>query len=112
MSKPRIFLSPPHIGGDELKLVQETFASNWIAPLGPQVDAFEKEFAAAVGSSNATALSSGTAALHLALRILKLKPGEEVFTSTLTFSATVNPIVYEGGRPVLIDSERTSWNID
>jgi len=108
----RIYLSTPHMGGDELKLVQETFASNWIAPLGPQVDAFEKEFGEVVGSPHAAALSSGTAALHLALRLLGLKRDDEVFTSTLTFSASVNPIVYEGGRPVFIDSERVSWNVD
>ena len=108
----RIYLSTPHMGGDELKLVNETFASNWIAPLGPQVDAFEREFAAAVGSPHAAALSSGTAALHLALRLIGLRPGEEVFGSTLTFSASANPVVYEGGRPVFIDSERASWNMD
>lgn len=100
------------MGPDELELVKETFASNWIAPLGPQVDAFEKEFGVVVGSPHAAALSSGTAALHLALRLLGLKHGEEVFTSTLTFSASVNPIIYEGARPVFIDSERTSWNMD
>jgi pyridoxal phosphate-dependent aminotransferase EpsN len=110
--KDRIYLSTPHMGGDELWLVHETFASNWIAPLGPQVDAFEKEFAAVVGSPHAAALSSGTAALHLALRLIGLKPGEEVFGSTLTFSASANPVVYEGGRPVFIDSERESWNMD
>jgi len=110
--KDRIYLSTPHMGGDELKLVQETFASNWIAPLGPQVDAFEKEFAASVGSPHAAALSSGTAALHLALRLIGLKAGEEVLCSTLTFSASVNPIFYEGGTPGFIDSERTSWNMD
>ena len=109
---PRIYLSPPHMGPDELELVREAFASNWIAPLGPHVDAFEREFAAAVGRPDAAALSSGTAALHLALRILGLKAGEEVITSTLTFSASVNPIAYEGGKPVFIDSETVSWNMD
>jgi len=112
MTQPRIYLSSPHMGGDELKLVQETFASNWIAPLGPQVDAFEKEFAMVVGSPHAAALSSGTAAVHLSLRLLGLKSGEEVFCSSLTFSASANPIVYEGGRPVFIDCERASWNMD
>ncbi len=109
---PRIFLSSPHMGSDEFELVREAFATNWIAPLGPHVDAFEREFAALVGSPHAAALSSGTAALHLALRLLKLQAGEEVFCSTLTFSASANPIAYEGGRPVFIDSERASWNMD
>src|SRR3954471_8551241 len=109
---PRIYLSSPHMGKDELAFVQEAFATNWIAPLGPHVDAFEKEFAAMVGSAHAAALSSGTAALHLALKLIGLKPGEEVFCSTLTFSASANPIAYEGGTPVFIDSERVSWNLD
>ncbi len=100
------------MSGGELPLVQEAFASNWIAPLGPQVDAFEQEFAAHVGSKHAAALSSGTAALHLALRWLKLQPGDEVICSTLTFSASVNPVIYEGATPVFVDSERASWNMD
>ena len=112
MTQPRIYLSPPHMGGDELELVREAFATNWIAPLGPQVDAFEREFAMVVGSPHAAALSSGTAAVHLSLRLLGLKSGEEVFCSSLTFSASANPIVYEGGRPVFIDCERASWNMD
>jgi dTDP-4-amino-4,6-dideoxygalactose transaminase len=112
MTQPRIYLSPPHMGTDELELVREAFATNWIAPLGPQVDAFEREFAMVVGSPHAAALSSGTAAVHLSLRLLGLKSGEEVFCSSLTFSASANPIVYEGGRPVFIDCERASWNMD
>lgn len=164
MSTPgRIFLSSPHLGSAEFQFVREAFETNWIAPLGPHVDAFEREFcatlaqssplsvigssvvlegaaahtggkASAVGISgqrqtnneerltnnagggaaplHCAALSSGTAALHLALKLVGLQPGEEVFVSTLTFSASVNPIVYEGGRPVLIDSERVSWNMD
>ena len=100
------------MGSDEFELVRETFATNWIAPLGPNVDAFEREFATLVDSPFAAALSSGTAALHLSLRLLGVKPGEEVFCSTLTFSASANPIVYEGGQPVFIDCERTSWNMD
>lgn len=99
------------MGGDELRLVTEAFASNWIAPLGPSVDAFEAEFAARVGTAHAAALSSGTAALHLAMRWLRLQPGDEVICSTFTFSATVNPIVYEGARPVFVDCERESWNM-
>jgi dTDP-4-amino-4,6-dideoxygalactose transaminase len=112
MNQSRIYLSPPHMGGDELKLVQETFASNWIAPLGPQVDAFEKEFATYVNSPHAAALSSGTAALHLALKLLGVKPGDDVICSALTFSASANPIIYEGATPVFIDCEKTSWNLD
>jgi dTDP-4-amino-4,6-dideoxygalactose transaminase len=109
---PRIYLSPPHLGSTELRLVQEAFASNWIAPLGPHVDGFEREFAGAVGAPYAAALSSGTAALHLALRRLGVGPGDEVFCSTLTFVASANPIVYEGGLPVFIDCDRTTWNMD
>jgi pyridoxal phosphate-dependent aminotransferase EpsN len=108
----RIYLSPPHLGEGELKLVREAFASNWIAPLGPQIDAFEQEFAELIGVKSAVALSSGTAALHLALHITGVKPGDEVLCSTLTFSASANPIVYEGGSPVFIDSNRVTWNMD
>jgi dTDP-4-amino-4,6-dideoxygalactose transaminase len=109
---PRIYLSPPDIGPDEQALVADAFASNWIAPLGPQVDAFECEFAQHLGVAHAVALSSGTAALHLALRQLGVGPGDEVFCSTLTFVASANPIVYEGGTPVFLDCERESWNLD
>lgn len=100
------------MGGDELQLVTETFASNWIAPLGPQVDAFERDFAERAGTSHAAALSSGTAALHLAMRWLNLQPGDEVICSSLTFSASVNPVLYERATPVFIDSEQRSWNMD
>lgn len=93
-------------------MVQEAFATNWIAPLGPHVDAFEREFAAKVGAAHAAALSSGTAALHLALRLCDVQRDDDVMVSTLTFSASVNPIVYEGARPVFIDSDRGSWNLD
>ena len=109
---PRIYLSPPHLGTEERRLVLEAVDSNWIAPLGPQVDAFEREFAQAVGAPCAAALSSGTAALHLALRRLGVSPGDEVFSSTLTFVATVNPVLYEGGAPVFIDSDAATWNMD
>src|SRR4051812_11878229 len=108
----RIYLSPPHMGGDELELVREAFATNWIAPLGPHVDAFEQELAACVGVAHAAALSSGTAAIHLALRLLGVRPGDEVLCSTLTFSASANPILYEAAQPVFIDAEPGSWNID
>lgn len=109
---PRIYLSSPHMGGQEIGYVQDAFATNWIAPLGPHVDAFEREFAGMVGSPHAAALSSGTAALHLALKLAGVKRGDEVFCSSFTFSASANPIVYEGAEPVFIDSERTSWNMD
>ena len=109
---PRIHLSPPHLGPDERRMVLEVFTSNWIAPVGPDVDAFEREFAVATGAAHTAALSSGTAALHLALRSLGVGPGDEVFCSTLTFVATANPVVYEGAVPVFIDSDTRSWNMD
>jgi pyridoxal phosphate-dependent aminotransferase EpsN len=108
----RIYLSSPHLGTLERSYVDEAFASNWIAPLGPHVDAFQQEFARCVGAPHALAVSSGTAALHLALQLVGVGPGDEVLVSTLTFSATVNPIRYLGASPVFIDSERTSWNMD
>ena len=108
----RIFLSPPHMGGDEIRFVQDAFYSNYIAPVGPQVDAFEKEFTEKVGISHAVALSSGTAAMHLALRYLGVGPGDEVFASTLTFIGSISPIVLQGATPVLIDSDRSTWNMD
>lgn len=111
-TQPRIYLSPPHLTGDELRYVHEAFATNWVAPLGPHVDAFEQEFCAVVGTSHAVAASSGTAALHLALILAGVGPGDEVFVSTFTFAASANPIVYLGARPVFIDSERVSWNMD
>jgi dTDP-4-amino-4,6-dideoxygalactose transaminase len=108
----RIYLSPPHMSHYEREFVMEAFDSNWIAPLGPHVDALEQEFAAQIGAREAVALSSGTAALHLALRLLGIGPGDEVLTSTLTFAATAFAITYVGARPVFIDSEPTTWNLD
>jgi dTDP-4-amino-4,6-dideoxygalactose transaminase len=108
----RIYLSPPHLAGNEAEFIKNVLDSNWIAPLGPHVDAFESELAAVVGVASAAALSSGTAALHLALRILGIRPGEEVVCSTLTFSASANVAVYENAIPVFIDSEPGSWNMD
>ena len=108
----RVYLSPPHLGDIECTLVQEALASGWIAPVGPHIEAFEEEFAEAVGVPHAVALSSGTAALHLALRLVGVQSGDEVLCSTLTFSASANPIVYERGRPFFIDSERSTWNMD
>lgn len=111
MSRNRVYLSPPHLFGDERKLVDEAFASNWIAPLGPQVDAFEQELSAFVGVPHAVALSSGTAGLHLAMRLLDVGPGDEVICASLTFSASANPIVYERAVPVFVDCDDT-WTID
>ena len=125
----RIFLSPPHMGGEELRFVKEAFESNYIAPLGPMVDAFEKEFAEYTGIKHCAAVSSGTAAMHLALRILGVGPapvecallsppvnstgqGDEVIASNLTFIGGVTPILFQGAEPVFIDSERTSWNMN
>jgi len=110
--KERLYLSPPYLSGEEQAFVQEALASGWIAPLGPQVDAFEREFAETVGAPYALALSSGTAALHLALIEAGVQAGDEVAVSTLTFAASAFPIVYLGARPVFIDSERQSWNMD
>jgi len=107
----RIYLSPPNMGQYERKYVQEVFNSNWIAPLGPQVDAFEREMCDYIGVNHAAALSSGTAALHLALRILGIKENDVVFCSSLTFAASANPILYEKAVPVFIDSDRESWNM-
>ena len=111
MDKP-ILLSTPHMGSIELEFVKEAFDTNWIAPVGPHVDAFEQEFCQVTGASHAAALSSGTAALHLALQLVGVQSGDEVFCSTLTFVATANPITYLGAKPVFIDSDRTSWNMN
>lgn len=108
----RIYLSPPDMSAAEREALLRAFDSNWIAPLGPEVDAFERELAQRVGVRDAAALSSGTAALHLALVLLDVGAGDEVWTSTLTFAATANAIRYVGATPVFIDSERESWNMD
>jgi pyridoxal phosphate-dependent aminotransferase EpsN len=114
MNEPRerIYLSSPHMGGAEQELVADAFATNWIAPLGPHVDGFEREFADSVGSPHAAALSSGTAAIHLALILAGVGRGDEVVVSSLTFSRSVNPILYVGATPVFVDSDRESWNMD
>lgn len=108
----RVYLSPPHMSPAERELLLEAFDSNWIAPLGPHVEAFERELAEKVGVGYAVALASGTSALHLALIILGIKPGDDVATSTLTFVATANAIRYVGANPVFIDSQSSSWNLD
>jgi len=107
----RVWLSSPHLGEDEVALVQEAFSSNWIAPLGPHVDAFEREVAALVGVPHAAATSSGTAALHLGLRLLGVGPGDVVLCSSLTFVASANPIKQLGATPVFVDSEPQGWNL-
>ena len=109
---PRIYLSAPDIGEAERQNVLEAFATNWIAPVGPHIDAFESEFAKAVGANHAVALSSGTAALHLALRLAGVGAGDDVLCSSLTFIASASPITYLGAKPVFIDSEEVSWNMD
>lgn len=108
----RIYLSRPHMGDQERELLLDAFDSNWIAPLGPHVDAFEKEFCEVTGAPHAAALSSGTAAIHLALILAGVGPGDEVLVSTLTFSATINPIRYVGATPVFVDSDYATWNMD
>lgn len=108
----KIYLSSPTMHGEEQAFVKEAFDQNWVAPLGPNVNEFEKELAAYAGAGHAAALSAGTAALHLAMKLAGIKPGDRVFCSDLTFSATVNPVSYEGGQQVFIDSEYDSWNMD
>ena len=112
IEQKRIFLSPPHMSGEELRFVSEALESNYIAPLGPMVDAFEREFCERTGISNAVAVSSGTAAMHLALRILGIGPGDEVIASSLTFIGSVTPILFEGGIPVFIDADKSTWNMN
>ena len=111
-SNRRIFLSPPHMGDYEFEFVKEAFASNYIAPLGPQVDAFEEEFCTEIDAKYAAAVSSGTAALHLALKLIGVGHGDEVMTSTLTFIGSASPITYLGAKPVFVDCDRVSWNLN
>ncbi|MBT9189042.1 aminotransferase class I/II-fold pyridoxal phosphate-dependent enzyme [Zobellia russellii] len=110
--KDKIWLSSPHMGGGERKYVQEAFDTNWVAPLGPNVDNFEKSINEFVGGSvHVAALSSGTAAIHLALELLGVTRGDEVICQSFTFSASANPIMYLGATPIFVDSERNTWNI-
>ncbi len=112
MNKPKIWLSSPHMGGGELKYVHEAFASNWVAPLGPNVSGFEEDLESYIGENKAVgALSSGTAAIHLALVLLDVRAGDEVICQSFTFSASANPIVYQGAVPIFVDSEKDTWNI-
>ncbi len=110
--KPRIWLSSPHMGGNEKKYIDQAFSENWVAPLGPNVDGFESDLQKFLNVKHAAALSSGTAAIHLALTILGVDTGDEVLCSSFTFSASVNPIVYQKAKPILIDSEKDTWNLD
>lgn len=109
--RKKVFLSSPHMSGKEQKYIQEAFDLNWIAPLGNNVDGFEKDLAEYNNVENVAVLSSGTAAIHLALRLLKIQPKDIVFCSSLTFVASANPVLYEDATPVLIDSERETWNM-
>ena len=109
---PKIWLSSPHMGGEEIKFVQEAFDTNWISPAGPHLTAFENELSTYVGLDHCAALSSGTAAIHLALIILGVQRDDEVICSSFTFSGTCNPVAYQGATPVFIDSEATTWNMD
>jgi dTDP-4-amino-4,6-dideoxygalactose transaminase len=108
----RVYLSSPTMHGEEMKYIKEAFDTNWVAPLGKNVDEFEKEICNYIGVKHSTALVSGTSGLHLALKLVGIKTGDIVFCSDLTFSATVNPVSYENGIQVFIDSERDTWNMD
>jgi dTDP-4-amino-4,6-dideoxygalactose transaminase len=112
MTKSRIWLSSPHIGLKESQYVNEAFSTNWIAPLGPHVNAFEKFLQESTQTKHAAALSSGTSAIHLALILLGVKTGDTVFCQSITFSASANPIAYQGAIPIFIDSEKDTWNMD
>jgi len=112
MPKQRIYHSPPHLCGRELEYIQDVIATNWVAPVGPHLARFEQMFCERIGVRSAVAVTTGTAALHLALRHLKLRPGDEVVCSSFTFCASANPITYEQATPVFIDSDRIGWNMD
>lgn len=112
MNKEKIWLSSPHMGGNEQRYIKEAFDTNWVAPLGPNVSGFEADLEAYLQqNSQVAALSSGTAALHLGLLLLGVKAGDEVLCQSMTFSASANPIVYQGAQPVFVDSEPTTWNM-
>jgi len=108
----KIWLASPTMHGEEMKYIKEAFDSNWVAPLGKNVDEFEKEMAKYIGVKSAAALSAGTAALHMAVKLCGIKQGDIVLCSDLTFSATVNPVSYENGTQVFVDSERETWNMN
>lgn len=110
-NKNRILLSPPHLSGNEWKYIQEALETNWIAPVGPHIEAFEREIAQYAGVAGAVAVSSATAAIHLSLALLNVSKGDTVFCSTFTFIASANPILYQGAEPIFIDSEPETWNM-
>lgn len=111
MSENKIWLSPPHMGGSELKYIQEAFDTNWIAPVGAHIDGFEQDLEAYLGSHHVALLNSGTAALHLGLVLLGVQPGDIVICQSMTFAASANPILYQGAIPVFVDSEPETWNL-
>lgn len=112
MEKSKIWLSSPHMGGNEEAYVNGVFESNWIAPLGPMVDRFEQTLSDYIGMKSCAALSSGTAAIHLALQILGVEQDDEVIVQSFTFCGSINPVLYLKAKPILVDSERQSWNMD
>lgn len=112
MTYEKIWLSSPHMGGDEIKFIQEAFDTNWISPVGPHVNGFEEDLANYNNIGHCAALSSGTAAIHLALILLDVKAGDDVICSSFTFSGSCNPIAYQGATPVFVDSEKDTWNMD
>src|SRR5688572_5505589 len=112
LTETKIWLSPPDVGELERKLLLEAFDSNWVAPVGPDLDAFESQMAEIVGVRHAVALSSGTAALHLALVAAGVRRGDTVLVPSFTFAATANAVMYLGARPVFLDSTTKSWNVD
>jgi dTDP-4-amino-4,6-dideoxygalactose transaminase len=110
--QPRIYLSPPHLSGEEIRFIKEALDTNWVAPAGPAIGEFEKQIAENCSIENCLVVSSGTAAIHLALIVLGVKTGDEVICSTFTFSGSCNPIIYQAATPVFVDSELQSWNMD
>ena len=110
--KEKVYLSSPTMHGDEMKWVQEAYDTNWMSTVGANIDEIEKQIASRIGVKYAVALSSGTSSLHLAVKLAGVKPGDKVFCSDMTFSATVNPVIYEGGIPVFIDTDYNTWNMD
>lgn len=108
----KVWLSTPTMHGDELKYMQEAYETNWMSTVGENINVIEKEIAEKIGCKYTVALASGTSALHLAMKIVGIKQGDYVFCSDMTFAATVNPVVYEGGIPVFIDTEYDTWNMD
>lgn len=110
--KKKIWLSPPHMGGEEMNFIKEAFETNWIAPLGPNVDGFEQDLTRYTGAAHAAVLTSGTAAIHMALILLNVGPKDEIICSSFTFAASANPIRYQGATPIFIDSEPKTWNMD